>query len=327
MTDSLEYLLTCQICLEDFEETKHHVPRLLPCSHSLCEKCLKQLIQGNFLECPECRTKHKVVNEVKTFPQNKYILANIRRKQAEIHKDQTSEPVDICEKHGKDLILYCKGPDCLTTICQTCLTRHHRGHDVVETEEIAKEALLEKMEAVVKDIEERKENIFVVKKEAENENKECIKKILARKEELIRSITQRFNQFLAYLNHQLQGNDASNKLTIIEEHLDSLQKIKLNIDKEVITHAELKDEMETITSIEQTIKDQLSGKVEYKVFQLEGKESRLDVESLCGYLKESMRHVHLADEKKNAPYSWKGDDCPVDYKISFICMLCFFIKR
>ena len=47
MTDSLEYILTCQICLEDFEETGDHVPRILPCSHSLCEKCLKELSGGS----------------------------------------------------------------------------------------------------------------------------------------------------------------------------------------------------------------------------------------------------------------------------------------
>ena len=38
MADSLEYILACQICLEDFEEAGDHLPRILPCSHSLCEK-------------------------------------------------------------------------------------------------------------------------------------------------------------------------------------------------------------------------------------------------------------------------------------------------
>ena len=92
MSDSLEYILACQICLEDFEETGDHVPRILPCFHSLCEKCLKQLIEGNSMECPECREKHRVVNGIKIFPQNKYILANIRKKETDIAKnDQTSE--------------------------------------------------------------------------------------------------------------------------------------------------------------------------------------------------------------------------------------------
>ena len=227
--------------------------------------------------------------------------------------------------------LYCKGPECQKAICQTCLTRSHRGegHDVVETEEIEKEALLEKMEVVVKALEERKGKILETKETADNENRECIKKIISRKEELIGLLNQCFDQFLAEVNHQLQGNDASNKLTIIQKRLDLFKKIKNNIDKEAITHAEIKDDMKMITSIEETIKDHLSGNVECKSFQLDGNTLiyDLDDDSLCGHLNESRRFVQLADEKKNAPYSWKGDDFTVHYKISFISMQCFFQWR
>ena len=39
MADSLEYAFTCQVCFEEFEETGDHVPRLLPCTYTLCETC------------------------------------------------------------------------------------------------------------------------------------------------------------------------------------------------------------------------------------------------------------------------------------------------
>ena len=307
MADSLEHILACQICLEDFQEAGDHVPRILPCTHTLCEKCLKQLIRGNFVECPECRKKHRVVNAVKTFPQNKYILANIRRKQAEIlKKDQT--PVNICEKHGKDLILYCKGPRCLRAICQTCLTRHHRGHDVVETEEIEREALLEKIEDVIKCLEGRKGNIFAVVKKAEIENVECVQRITARKEELIQMINQRFEQMLEEVRQKGQ-NYLAEKLKIVEEHLDLLKNIRDNVDKEVITHKEIEADMETINSVEESIKDQLSRKVEYKVFKLQDVEQICaDIERLCGHVEESAKYLELTDVDKNIPYSWKGNN-------------------
>ena len=73
--DNLEHILACQICLEDFEETGDKVPRILPCSHTVCQKCLAQLIRQKLVKCPECRLKHKAKNDVKSFPQNKYILA------------------------------------------------------------------------------------------------------------------------------------------------------------------------------------------------------------------------------------------------------------
>ena len=307
MADSLEYILACHICLEDFEESGEHVPRLLPCTHSLCEKCLKQLIQEAFVECPECRKKHKAGNnEVKTFPQNKYILVNIRRKQEEtVKNDQTS---NVCGKHGKELILYCKGPECLIKICQTCLTRNHRGegHDVVETEEIEKEALLENIEAVVKDLKERKKNILEVKKTAESENMECLKNLTARKEEVIEMINQRFEEMLAEVREKGQ-NDVTEKLKIIDEHLDLLNNIKESADKEIITHQEIEADMETVTSVGLSIKDQLSRKIGYKVFKLE--EADLissDVDKLCGRLEETVQYLRLTDLEKNVLLSCEG---------------------
>ena len=80
MADTLERLLACQICFETFKETGEHIPRLLPCTHTLCETCIGHLVSDNSLTCPECRVKHSATNGVKSFPQNKYILMNMKRK-------------------------------------------------------------------------------------------------------------------------------------------------------------------------------------------------------------------------------------------------------
>ena len=316
MADSLEHILACQICLEDFEEAGDHVPRILPCSHTLCEKCLKQLIQGNFVECPECRKKHRVVNEVKTFPQNKYILANIRRKQVEIQKDQTSKAVDICEKHGKELILYCKAPDCLTTICQTCLTRHHRGHDVVETEEIEKEALLEKIEVVIKDLQERKRNTS----EADNKNRECVEKIIARKEQLIQIINERCDQLLTQVREQIQPNEASAKEMIFDELLDLLNNIRDNVDKEVITHDEIEADMDTVTSIEESVQDHSPEKPVCNFFEFQINESvPADIERLCGHLEEG-GEIKLSLARKYFSSGCKGIKVITSFKVKVLLM-------
>ena len=143
MTDSLEHILACQICLEDFEETGDHVSRLLPCTHTLCEKCLKQLIkptnEGAFIECPECREKHRVKNDVRTFPQTKYILINIRKKLEDSVKEVAPREVAKCEEHRRELILFCTRNECQKAVCNKCLTKYHRKHDVVDIEEAEKE--------------------------------------------------------------------------------------------------------------------------------------------------------------------------------------------
>ena len=82
MAGSLEYAFTCQVCFEEFEETGDHVPRLLPCTHTLCETCVGQMIQRDILECPECRQKYCASRGRKSFPQNKYIIVNIQMRPA-----------------------------------------------------------------------------------------------------------------------------------------------------------------------------------------------------------------------------------------------------
>ena len=80
---SLELLLQCQVCFEDFEDDGAHVPRMLPCTHTLCHTYIGRLIQEGMTECPECRQKHEAKKEEKSFPQNKYILTQIKMKSAQ----------------------------------------------------------------------------------------------------------------------------------------------------------------------------------------------------------------------------------------------------
>ena len=130
--DSLQHLLSCVVCLEEFEENGDHIPKLLPRTHTLCESCVKQLICYQKLECPECRAKHDAKNEEKSFPQNKYLLTQIKRKPTEASqlKSEQNEN-ELCEKHGKELVLFCKEPGCQKPICLSCLIKYHQRHEVM----------------------------------------------------------------------------------------------------------------------------------------------------------------------------------------------------
>jgi tripartite motif-containing protein 2/3 len=47
----LKELVTCAVCLKLFEN-----PKVLPCLHSYCYKCIEGLSQSeNGFKCPECR--------------------------------------------------------------------------------------------------------------------------------------------------------------------------------------------------------------------------------------------------------------------------------
>ena len=146
---SLEFLLSCQVCFEEFEEDGDHIPRLLLCSHTVCESCIKQLIKNKKLDCPECRAKHNAGKQEKNFPQNKYLLVQVKRGGMGV-KENNSEK---CGKHGKELNLFCREPECQKHIWVSCM-KQHRKHDVLDTHENIKDDidLLDDVEALRKNL-------------------------------------------------------------------------------------------------------------------------------------------------------------------------------
>ncbi|UJR23538.1 hypothetical protein I4U23_026527 [Adineta vaga] len=63
----LEVLLECPLCLDRFDQ-----PRLIPCGHTYCTKCLNELCAGNdAIICPQCRRQHDVPSAgINVFPRN-----------------------------------------------------------------------------------------------------------------------------------------------------------------------------------------------------------------------------------------------------------------
>ena len=44
--DKQDDTTNCPVCFEVYTEEEGLVPRLLPCTHTVCERCIKQLLQG-----------------------------------------------------------------------------------------------------------------------------------------------------------------------------------------------------------------------------------------------------------------------------------------
>ena len=92
--DKLTDLTQCPVCFEEYQLDGYHVPKILPCSHTLCEKCLEALIRSNRVQCPECRIKHQAATGRTSFPQNKYIIAHIKTQS----KEGKAHPVELPEE-------------------------------------------------------------------------------------------------------------------------------------------------------------------------------------------------------------------------------------
>ncbi|XP_052808295.1 uncharacterized protein LOC128237114 [Mya arenaria] len=103
-----ENLLTCQICKEMFDN-----PRILPCHHTFCRKCIVILVRGSCLEthesdtfnCPVCRRQLKIENWkknvnaiMKAIPENKLmneLLEGIDTKKVAFNDFEQERHIDM----------------------------------------------------------------------------------------------------------------------------------------------------------------------------------------------------------------------------------------
>lgn len=128
----LEEDLTCPICCCLFED-----PRVLPCSHSFCKKCLEGILDGNRslawrppFKCPTCR-KETVHSGIASLQVN-YSLRGIVEK---YNKIRVLPRMSLCRAHsGQPLNIFCATD--LKLICGFCATTgDHKGHKFCALEE------------------------------------------------------------------------------------------------------------------------------------------------------------------------------------------------
>lgn len=99
----------CGLCFDDYTD-----PRMLPCFHSYCSRCLKDYIDqteecGHFT-CPLCKFKHPVpVDGVQGFKPNIYITALQATKNMQ---DTFCETCDDNKTHAENYCLECKQNFC-----------------------------------------------------------------------------------------------------------------------------------------------------------------------------------------------------------------------
>jgi hypothetical protein len=65
--------LDCPVCLEKFEEQGNHEPRILSCGHTLCLRCIDNILRTNESCCPFCR-KPQQCRDVDHLPRNFAVL-------------------------------------------------------------------------------------------------------------------------------------------------------------------------------------------------------------------------------------------------------------
>ena len=120
-------MLACPVCFEDYQTSGNQVPRIFPCSHTICQKCVESIISGTEFVCPICRKKFET--EIGTMPglENSYIMNTLK-----ILARNKEERFQLCKEHKRERSLFCKGNQCGKVICQLCHLESHNGHNVVD---------------------------------------------------------------------------------------------------------------------------------------------------------------------------------------------------
>ena len=264
--DSLQDTITCPVCFEEFEENGDHLPRLLPCSHTLCHTCVGQLTRNNRLECPTCRMRHEVRGKEINFPQNRYILTLMRRRPA------ARELFMKCPKHEEDEVLFCRENECQKTICISCLSEAHLGHKAVALKDETKNLLAKllknieitskKLNAKIKYFQDDSQHaakktetsLLQIRKEKDEmiqrlntERDEMVQRLERKKEEMIKQYDGMTRQAE---DNKIKLNEASgNELTAMRDNVELLNSIKETVEEGENTHEDALKMLDTVGGV------------------------------------------------------------------------------
>ncbi|CAL8266493.1 unnamed protein product [Lota lota] len=224
----LEEDLTCPICCSLFDD-----PRVLPCSHSFCKKCLEGMLEGNRspvwrppFKCPTCRkeTPHNGINSL----QINYSLRGIVEKYNRI---RVLPRMSLCKQHdGQPLNIFCATD--LKLICGFCATTGtHKGHtfcaldEAYQQEKAAFEQLSQGMESWQNaDILSCLETLEISKKKALQ-----LVSIDAEK------VTNYFENLVAALEHkkrEILSDFETLKLVVMQAHDPEINKLSAALDEQ-----------------------------------------------------------------------------------------------
>ena len=125
----------CPICTETMVD-----PRVLPCIHTFCFKCLDQLWKGKQpgvkVPCPMCRKELEIPVEGVSSLQKHFVVGKLIRAQ-ELSKCENSTEKRCSLHKGKTLDIYCL--ECGVAVCTICFIAEHTRHACSDIQSVAED--------------------------------------------------------------------------------------------------------------------------------------------------------------------------------------------
>ncbi len=216
---TLTHLIECPVCMEDMG--LHNKPKLiLPCQHTVCEKCVTGLHQ----RCPLCRISFPK-NNSKDLPTN---LTNLQFCDVirQMDMESNNKLCDYCKEDPQAPTHYCK--DCHDYLCSKCAKYHTEVFEDHQPVPIASTSCIKHGRAYTMfcmDCHILLCNVCVHQNVCcNNRNKKKIQDINVLKTQDLINLTERISSEIQYN----KVNFISSK-TALKYRLDIIEEIKLNV--------------------------------------------------------------------------------------------------
>ncbi|XP_034615107.1 tripartite motif-containing protein 3-like isoform X2 [Trachemys scripta elegans] len=231
--------LVCSICLDRYRN-----PKVLPCLHTFCERCLQNYIppQSLTLSCPVCRQTSILPEQGVAALQSNFFITNLmevlqRSPEGSSRPDAaaldpvsavTGQPLSCPNHEGKVMEFYCES--CETAMCHECTEGEHREHVTVPLRNVVeqhKAALQQQLDAIKSRLPQLTAAIGLVT--------EISKQLLERKNAAVGEISgsfaeleQALQQRKGLLVRDLEAT-CSAKQKVLQAQLDALRQGQENI--------------------------------------------------------------------------------------------------
>lgn len=234
--------LCCSICEENYDPGTRD-PLMLPCGHTFCSVCLKNLLSTSMLFCPEDRSQISIVS-LSDLPKNFSLLRML-------NKNNAKSDSNMCKDHKKPLEFICLLDK--AKVCANCaLFGRHRGHEIKPIEEIVNdiaskaELLMEMLQLI------EQSQTTVMGDNIKSRMDQLYDRYCEKKTQLEAEIREGFNSLRKRLTEMERTalENMGNNFRVIENHLVNVRDIPKLIDSSATTWKnQVKDKLNKVGTL------------------------------------------------------------------------------
>ena len=127
----MESIFECGVCFKTYNHSEKK-PLSLPCGHTFCLECLRQINKHSIIKCPFDKIAHHVNAE--NLPVNYAVLTALPITQSNTNgsgSGQKDSAVQYCDTHrNKKVKFFCKNDT--EMFCSKCVLKHTNAkHEVI----------------------------------------------------------------------------------------------------------------------------------------------------------------------------------------------------